>query len=508
MRAFLLVLFFAAGCFFVVADDNDLYTNTYVVPPTFLNTAGGEGALSDPFKTLRPAAPRKTAKAILMGAGISFGEGASAIYNPATSQLIVRNTQNQMELVEAYIESITQGVQKQIYVTVNEARFDEKDFRKGWKSSLYAEFQEAFELPELPKPNGKKRVVIFDSPDTFRKEFSRPPAIASNEGERVGRVINGLLTDPQYQMIIRALNQQKGVDLQNLPSAMCRSGQLLMVQEDDKRYGVQAVLGAEDFTVDLSVFIPLHGEPLFDELDAVATPHKVTIWDGQTVVIAERRENGKCRFVFVKAQIMDPAGMPIHGKVEKKKDAPGGKEPPMIAADPQASPEIQFTTAMQESVKMADEAALRGSQLMADRDYNGGIEKYEEALSLLPEHEMTVPRREAYEKQLDRAKALAKPTFADSLKSIIIPEINFRDVPLEDALGQFLVLIHEHADRGLFPDFKPRISLMDAEEIQNPRITLRLGNVPASEALRYITSLAQCKYRIEGEVIIVDPLKK
>ncbi len=374
------------------------------MPPLFLHTESAP--LSDPFRSLRPATPRKTAKEVLTSAGITFGTGASAIYNPATSQLIVRNTQDQMELVEAYIESITQGVQKQIYVTVNEARFDEKDFRKGWKSSLYAEFQEAFELPELPKPSEKKRVVIFDSPDTFRKEFARPPAIPSNEGERVGRVINGVLTDPQYQMIIRALNQQKGVDLQNLPSAMCRSGQLLMVQEDDKRYGVQAVLGADNFTVDLSVFLPLHGEPLFDELDAVATPHKVTIWDGQTVVIAERRENGKCRFVFVKAQIMDPSGMPIHGKVEKKKDAPGGKEPPMIAANPQASPEIQFTTAMQESVKMADEAALRGSQLMADRDYNGGIEKYEEALFLLPEHEMTVSRREAYEKQFSRARML------------------------------------------------------------------------------------------------------
>lgn len=439
-----------------------------------------------------------------MDAGISFGEGASAIYNPSTSQLIVRNTQDQMELVEAYIESITQGVEKQIYISINEARFDAKDFKKEWKTSLYAEFQGAFELPELPKPPGKKRVIIFDSPDTFRKEFSRPPANPSNQGERVGRKINSVLTDPQFQIVIRALNRQKGVDLQNLPSAMSRSGQLLMVQENDQRYGVQAVLGADEFTVDLSIFLPLHGEPLFDELDAVSTPHQVTIWDGQTVVIAERRESGACRFVFVKAQIMDPAGMPIHAR----NDGTAKKEKLMKEVE---SSEGELTLESQDKVKMADEAALRGSQLMADGDYNGALKKYAAALDILPKHEMTAPRRRAYEKQLARAKALEKPViavFAESLRRIILPEVDFRDVPLEDALGQLLVLMHKHADRGLFPDFKPRVSLTDAEKIQNPKITLRLGNVPASEALRYVTSLAQCKYRIEEEVIIVEPLNK
>lgn len=491
----------------VTASSSDLYTNVYVVPPTFLHS---EAPLNDPFKSLRPAPQRKTAKQILAQAGLTFGEGASAIYNPATSQLIVRNTQDQMELVEAYIESITQGVEKQIYVTINEVQFDEKALKEGWmddvrfggnKIELDDVIKTSLELPPLPKAAGKSRTMIFDSPDTFRKEFSRPPSIPSNQGERVGRKISGVLTDPQFQVLIRALNQRKEVDLQNLPSVMCRSGQLAMVQKNDKRYGVQAVLGADEYTVDLRIFLPLHGEPLFGELDAVSTPHQVTIWDGQTVVIAERREKGDCRLVFVKAQIMDPAGLPIRGRIENKaKEQKPKKEG--------KAPKVMVTPEFQDTVKRADNAALRGSQLMADGDYKNAGEKYAEALRILPKDEMTVPRRNAYEKQLARAQEQMKPIFADSLKTITIPKINFRDVPLDDALGQILVLIHKHADRGLFPDFNPRISLTDAEVIGTPKITLRLSNVPVSEALRYVTSLAQCQYRIEDEVIVVEPLSK
>ena len=106
--------------------DTDLYTNVYVVPPTFLSAApgggGDAGAAADPFAD--PGAgggagppARRNAKDILMEAGVTFAPGTSAIYNPGTSTLIVRNTQDQMELVEAYISSIKDKAEKQIYIT-------------------------------------------------------------------------------------------------------------------------------------------------------------------------------------------------------------------------------------------------------------------------------------------------------------------------------------------------------------------------------------------------------
>ena len=104
----------------ISTPDADLFTNVYVVPPTFLSTDGGGGgggaAAADPFADPVAAGggagpgSRRSAKDILESAGISFAGGASAIYNKSNSTLIVRNTHDQMELVEAYIESINSGV--------------------------------------------------------------------------------------------------------------------------------------------------------------------------------------------------------------------------------------------------------------------------------------------------------------------------------------------------------------------------------------------------------------
>ena len=94
--------------------DSDLYTNVYNVPPSFMTAASGGGGVgdhaADPFadpadKGAGPAR-RRSAKDILQEAGITFAPGSSVIYNPTTSQLIVRNTQDQMELVEAYKDSM------------------------------------------------------------------------------------------------------------------------------------------------------------------------------------------------------------------------------------------------------------------------------------------------------------------------------------------------------------------------------------------------------------------
>lgn len=71
----------------------DLYTNAYDVTGQAIPLFGGD----------------RTAKEILEYAGVSFGNGRSAIYNPADSNLIVRNTADQIELVEAFLEAAEQG---------------------------------------------------------------------------------------------------------------------------------------------------------------------------------------------------------------------------------------------------------------------------------------------------------------------------------------------------------------------------------------------------------------
>jgi beta-lactamase regulating signal transducer with metallopeptidase domain len=68
-----------------------LYTNIYSVPLEILSSNSEEP---------------HTAREKLESMGITFGPGADAIFNPDTSRLTVRNTIDQMELVEAYLESV------------------------------------------------------------------------------------------------------------------------------------------------------------------------------------------------------------------------------------------------------------------------------------------------------------------------------------------------------------------------------------------------------------------
>ena len=251
--------------------DADLYTNVYQVPPTFLNQGGGDGggaaAPVDPFApdagggggTALSARP--DARQILERAGVTFGEGASAIYQPGTSQLIVRNTQDQMELVEAYIESIKDSAEKQIYITTKfieigqevneELGFDwllgpfnidssATTFGSGGTSgNQLLPIASDFPLSQGGTPIGSNPVTSGLRSGGFAvTDDSIDGLIAAAAGTGAGAPVKapgifgiaGIFTDVQYQMVIRALNQQKGVDLLSAPSVMARSGQRAKVE--------------------------------------------------------------------------------------------------------------------------------------------------------------------------------------------------------------------------------------------------------------------------------------
>jgi general secretion pathway protein D len=254
--------------------DADLYTNVYQVPPTFLNSGGGgDGGAGagpvDPF-----AAPagggggttlekRPDARQILERAGVTFGEGSSAIYQAAGSQLIVRNTQDQMELVEAYIESLKGNAEKQIYITtkfieIGQEVNDELGF--DWLLGPFNINSSATSFASGGTPGSQGGTVASDYP--FVNPGGTSPVggnpvtagnrsggfavsddsidglIASASGTGAGAPtkapgifgVAGVFTDVQYQVVIRALNQQKGVDLLSAPSVMARSGQRAKVE--------------------------------------------------------------------------------------------------------------------------------------------------------------------------------------------------------------------------------------------------------------------------------------
>lgn len=84
------------------ADGDQLFTRTFKVPPDFLNRLGAGGPDDDPFADQNPVR-RIGIKEMLKDKGIDFPEGASVLYNPKLSSLVVRNTQANMDLLETLI---------------------------------------------------------------------------------------------------------------------------------------------------------------------------------------------------------------------------------------------------------------------------------------------------------------------------------------------------------------------------------------------------------------------
>ena len=259
----------------ISTPDQELYTNTYVVPPNFLTLGGGgdggggAAAPVDPFAAApaagQGAAPvvRKNAKEVLESYGIVFGNGASATFNPQTSQLIVRQTQDQMELVEAVIASIGESSQKQIFITSKFVEISEevgKELGFDWllgafnvgTSGVFAGggtsgFTDAvsgenftFVQPGATSPVGSNPVtaglrsgqqaINSDSIDGLIAEAVGASSTSTNPVSPAVFGIAGVFTDPQFQVMIRALNAHKGVDLLSAPSVLARSGQRAKIE--------------------------------------------------------------------------------------------------------------------------------------------------------------------------------------------------------------------------------------------------------------------------------------
>jgi general secretion pathway protein D len=252
----------------------EMYQRIFRVGPDFLSMGGDAGgaapaaAPADPFAPAAAAGggsaliTRKTALDILKEQGITFGDGATAVFNKTTSQLIVRNTQPMLDLVEQFVDSTIGNIPKQIYITtkfveVSQKNTDELGF--DWllgafnvpgsdgvfgsggtvgnsssgplnSSDFPTTFPGAGSVPvgQNPISRGMRfggNAISADSIDglisTSQAVSSLSPGIAA---------ITGVFTDPQFQVVIRALNQKKGVDLMSAPSVTTKSGQRATVE--------------------------------------------------------------------------------------------------------------------------------------------------------------------------------------------------------------------------------------------------------------------------------------
>jgi len=248
----------------------DLYTRSFRVPPSFIPPAdqaagGGGGAEIDPFAGGGATGgasvkPRLKAKDYLISLGVPFPEKATANFDGRTSTLTVRNTSQAMELIEAIVEQATLNQPKQVSI---ETKFVEVQQRNGkelgfdWlmgpsmnsdgvimaggasgngvpaNAANYALLDPLTGIGgREPLPLGRNPVTAGNRTGDFGVTRNAIDSILNTSIADVGNdsvapgvlTVAGLLTEPQFQVVMRALDQKKGTDLLSAPSITTRSG--------------------------------------------------------------------------------------------------------------------------------------------------------------------------------------------------------------------------------------------------------------------------------------------
>src|SRR6266536_3841387 len=196
--------------------------------------------------------------------GVSFPAGASATFWPHSGTLVVRNTQDNLDMVDALVEQANLSQPKQVAIeskfieitqnNLKELGFDwllgpfkignQGTFGGGGSSASSAAANPAnfpfvnnttqpigSTLPnqpigQLPVTGGNRSGSFAISANALDALLF--PGISGVAPGIFG--VAGVFNNPQFQVVIRALNQKKGVDLLSAPSVTTKSGQRAIIE--------------------------------------------------------------------------------------------------------------------------------------------------------------------------------------------------------------------------------------------------------------------------------------
>lgn len=247
-------------------NSTQLIPKTYRVPPNFIQTsvvgdggAAGGAAPADPFAAQKPAAGggglqvrRMGAKEFLESRGVSFKvEGSSAAYIPATNTLIVRNTPENLAVIDQLVEQVAETAPKQVLVSVRLMEINQKNFEEirqdiGLGMANVPGSDRVFASGGATASSVLTMPGVYSTTEGLRKSgellgqasidslltTSKTPALDS--ASPVAFQLLGAFTDPQFQVAFSAISQKKGIDLVSVPSVITKSGvktEIEMVRE-------------------------------------------------------------------------------------------------------------------------------------------------------------------------------------------------------------------------------------------------------------------------------------
>jgi general secretion pathway protein D len=264
-----------------------LITKEYKVSPSFISQlpGGGGGATADAGAggaggfggfgggaatgggAAAPVVSKAGAKEYLEANGVTFPPGSSATYLTSSSKLIVRNTQANLDLIDSLVEA-DQTVPSQVQIETKFVEITQNNLKELGFDWLLGQFAMPFGSGVYggggtTSGNVSLNGTVSDSSGNLSNtaypfidpSTGVPVGAASSYngtltgGNRTGstaisvNALDGLLfgspagpapgilalagvfTNPQFQVVLRALDQQKGIDLMSAPKVTAKSGQ-------------------------------------------------------------------------------------------------------------------------------------------------------------------------------------------------------------------------------------------------------------------------------------------
>jgi len=192
-----------------------------------------------------------------------LGITASQVFiNPSNGQLLVRAPLADLDLIDQAIQ-ILNSSPEQLYI---EAKFAEIEFNDGeslgfdWylgNSTLMGDkvIHGAGPQPTfIGRPTSNNPSGFFPYPGTLMGNTFQPSQYSIMPSPNEGRLTSGfkgygnplwsftgIMTDPQFRMVINAISQQEGAELLSAPRLLAISGQQATIQVQDQRNIVTGV---------------------------------------------------------------------------------------------------------------------------------------------------------------------------------------------------------------------------------------------------------------------------
>ena len=253
-----------------------LVTAEFRVAPNFIQNSNGGAAVSGALNEQATSASggggggagtrdntgagtaliaRQDAKTFLEASGVTFPPGASATYITSTSRLVVRNTQENVDLITSLVEQ-QQTVIKQVeieskFVEITQSNLKELSFdwtlgQANLPGSVKTFFSggtsgsgRGISTSDFPFSNGSSvvggsAITAANRTGTYGISTNAIDALLFGGAGAVAAPgifsVAGVFSDPQFQLVVRALNQQKGVDLLSAPRVTTKSGQQATIE--------------------------------------------------------------------------------------------------------------------------------------------------------------------------------------------------------------------------------------------------------------------------------------